>query len=86
MIIGESRIIEELEELLVEQHIRQKLVSGCGLALRCWSVKSSSGEIDFLVQRQNSSFVIEAKAKEPPCFNRLFISCSSKYLNCGGLQ
>lgn len=54
----------EFKGSLTEQYVCQQLVSDCGLIPYYWSADNSSGEIDFLVQKQNSVFAIEVKAEE----------------------
>lgn len=63
-VVGGSEIFEEFKGSLTEQYVCQQLVSDCGLAPYYWSAENSSGEVDFLVQRANSVFAIEAKAEE----------------------
>ena len=63
-VVGGNDIFEEFKGSLTEQYVCQQLVSDCGLTPYYWSAENSSGEIDFLVQRQNSVFAIEVKAEE----------------------
>ena len=63
-VIGGNGIFEEFKGSLTEQYVCQQLVSDCGLTPYYWSAENSSGEIDFLVQKQNSVFAIEVKAEE----------------------
>lgn len=63
-VVGGDGIFEEFKGSLTEQYVCQQLVSDCELVPYYWSAANSSGEIDFLAQRQNSVFAIEVKAEE----------------------
>lgn len=63
-VISGSDIFEEFKGALTEQYVCQQLVSENALSPYYWSAKSSSGEIDFLVQSGTDVFAIEVKADE----------------------
>lgn len=63
-IVQGDRVFSEFKGALTEQYVCQQLVSDCGLAPYYWSAENSSGEIDFLAQRDSSTYAIEVKAEE----------------------
>ncbi len=63
-VIGGNRIFEEFKGALTEQYVCQQLISERGMTPYYWSAENSSGEIDFLVQRDGQVVAVEVKAEE----------------------
>ncbi len=59
-----NRIFAEFKGALTEQYVCQELVAGCGLEPYYWSAENSTGEVDFLVQREGRVYPVEVKAEE----------------------
>lgn len=58
-----NRVFEEFKGALTEQYVAQELTSR-GMELYYYTTKNSSGEIDFVVQRENHIIPLEVKAEE----------------------
>lgn len=58
-----NRVFEEFKGALTEQYVAQELVAR-GIGLYYYSTKNSSGEIDFIVQREDYIIPVEVKAEE----------------------
>lgn len=58
-----NRVFEEFKGSLTEQYVAQELVAR-SIDLYYYSTKNSSGEIDFIVQREDYIIPVEVKAEE----------------------
>lgn len=58
-----NKVFEEFKGSLTEQFVAQELVSS-GIELHYYSEKNSSGEIDFIIQKEEYIIPIEVKAEE----------------------
>lgn len=58
-----NRVFEEFRGALTEQYVAQELVAR-GIGLYYYSTKNSSGEIDFIVQREDYIIPVEVKTEE----------------------
>ena len=58
-----TRVFEEFKGALTEQFVAQQLIAG-GQELYYMSSENSSGEIDFIVQKEMYCIPIEVKAEE----------------------
>lgn len=56
-------MFEEFKGALTEQYVAQELAAR-GIGLYHYSTKNSSGEIDFIVQREDYIIPVEVKAEE----------------------
>lgn len=63
-VVQGNLVFTEFKGALTEQYVCQQLVSDCGMKPCYWSAENSRGEIDFLVQKRDRTFAIEAKAEE----------------------
>lgn len=57
-------VFTEFKGALTEQYVCQELVGACGAEPFYWSAENSSGEVDFIVQREGKVYPIEVKAEE----------------------
>ncbi len=57
-------VFTEFKGAMAEQYACQQLVSSCEVKPFYWSAENSSGEIDFLAQKNGSVYAIEVKAEE----------------------
>lgn len=62
IILNGSKIFEEFNGALAEQYVFQQLNAKGIHQIFYWSAENSSGEIDFLVQKENTIIPIEVKA------------------------
>ena len=62
-IIEGNRIFEEYKGALTEQYVAQELTAS-GNILYYYSSESSSGEVDFLLQKEGKYIPLEVKAEE----------------------
>ena len=63
-IIEGNRIFEEFKGSLTEQFVMQQLRLRYGFEIFYWSAEKSRGEIDFIVQKDETIIPIEVKAEE----------------------
>lgn len=63
-ILSGNALFTEFKGALTEQYVCQELVAECGMKPFYWSAENSSGEIDFIVQRDTCTYPIEVKAAE----------------------
>lgn len=63
-VVQGNAVFTEFKGALTEQYVCQQLLGECGLKPAYWSAENSIGEIDFLVQREGTTFAIEVKAEE----------------------
>ncbi|MDO4258138.1 MAG: ATP-binding protein [Actinomycetaceae bacterium] len=59
-----NRLFSEFKGALTEQYVCQQLISDCSVDPYYWSADNSSGEIDFLTQKDGKIYAIEVKAEE----------------------
>ena len=57
-------VFEEFKGALTEQYVYQQLITNNEIAIYYWSSEKSSGEIDFIIQKENQVFPLEVKATE----------------------
>lgn len=70
-----NRIFTEFKGALTEQYVCQELMAACGVEPYYWSAENSTGEVDFLVQREGHVYPIEVKAEENLRSKRLRAFC-----------
>lgn len=63
-ILHRNEIFEEFKGALTEQYVCQELLAACGNQPFYWSAPNARAEVDFLVQRDERIWAIEAKAEE----------------------
>lgn len=63
-VIEGDGVFTEFKGSLTEQYVCQQLLSSCGLRPFYWTSDKTGNEIDFIVQDENGTFPIEAKAEE----------------------
>jgi predicted AAA+ superfamily ATPase len=57
-------VFEDFKGALTEQYVYQQLITNNEIAIYYWSSEKSSGEIDFIIQKENQVFPLEVKATE----------------------
>jgi len=57
-------VFEEFKGALTEQYVYQQLITNKEIDIYYWSSEKSSGEIDFVIQKENQVFPLEVKAAE----------------------
>lgn len=63
-ILDGNSLFTHFKGAMAEQYVCQQLVGDCRLTPYYWSAEKSSGEIDFIVQANDSAVPIEVKAEE----------------------
>lgn len=63
ILLEKNELFKEFKGALTEQFVLQQLISQHGIFPYYWSHERSSGEIDFLINYENSFFPIEVKAE-----------------------
>lgn len=64
IILNGSQIFEEFKGALTEQYVFQQLKTRRDMQIFYWSAENSSGEIDFVVQKEDKIYPVEVKAEE----------------------
>ena len=85
VILEENRMFEEFKGALTEQYVFQQLKVNAENDIFYWSSDTASGELDFLVQREDKIIPLEVKAKENLQAKSLKAFCE-KYPACMGVR
>jgi len=64
VLIEGDRVFEEFKGAITEQYILQQLISSLSMEPYYYTADKSSGEIDFLIQRESNIIPIEVKSSE----------------------
>ena len=76
-VIDGNLLFTHFKGALAEQYVCQQLISDCEIAPFYWSAAKSTGEIDFLVQKEGEVIPIEVKAEENLKAKSLSTFCKS---------
>lgn len=85
VILEENQMFEEFKGALTEQYVFQQLKVSSENDIFYWASDTASGELDFLVQRDDKIIPLEVKAKENLQAKSLKVFCE-KYPECKGVR
>lgn len=64
IVLDGDALFSEFKGALTEQYVLQQLISECDIRPYYWSEERSTGEVDFIIEKNNAFYPIEVKSEE----------------------